>query len=64
MASEKAMVESGTKERVAFELMKHVGERDQANTGDRVYWLKLYEQCLTVTTGGSSEHALAGWKAG
>lgn len=52
-------VESDSKQRVAFELMKHIGvecfhtDKEAQQTKD--YWLKLYRQCYKATKGGSLE---------
>jgi hypothetical protein len=48
-------VRSDAKERVAFDLMEHIGNQcfdsDQAAQKTKDYWLKLYQQCLKATKG-------------
>lgn len=55
-------IESDAKQRVAFDLMKHIGnqcystDKDTQSTKD--YWLKLYRQCYKATNGNSQESIL------
>jgi hypothetical protein len=47
-------IENSSKERVAFELAKHIaalGNEPDTTLRDRKYWLTLYCQCLKATTG-------------
>jgi hypothetical protein len=50
-----------SKYRVAFELMLAIAEEDGKQFGKpdaRAYYLKRYQQCLKVVSGGSAEEAL------
>jgi len=52
-------VVSDAKQRVAFDLMKHIGnacfDTDKASQKTKDYWLKLYRQCYKAANGGSLE---------
>jgi len=52
-------VVSDAKQRVAFDLMKHIGiecyKTDQEAQKTKDYWLKLYRQCYKAANGGSLE---------
>jgi hypothetical protein len=50
-----------SKYRVAFDLVMAIAEEDGKQFGKpdpRTYYLKLYQQCLKVVSGGSAEEAL------
>lgn len=53
---------SDARQRVAFDLMKHIGVQcynaDMRPQGTRDYWLKLYHQCFKATNGDPIEEIL------
>ncbi|NMF90992.1 hypothetical protein [Aromatoleum petrolei] len=55
-------VVSDAKQRVAFDLMKFIGEKcyatDRGAQETKDYWLKLYRQCYKAANGGSVESIL------
>jgi|SaaInl8_200m_RNA_FD_contig_81_410074_length_1634_multi_3_in_0_out_0_2 hypothetical protein len=54
-------IKSNSKERVAFDLMKHISlkeKRQGDNQQDRKHWLTLYSQCLKATYGFPLESIL------
>ena len=54
-------VKSDSKSRVAFDLMEHIGRRDNIpdeQKKSRSYWLTLYVQCLKATSGEALQYVL------
>ncbi|MGA2624798.1 MAG: hypothetical protein ABSF91_13140 [Bacteroidota bacterium] len=53
MADEKLQLEHDSKERVAFDLMKHIASiaEKEPSPKDRAYFFKLYRQCYKATRG-------------
>ncbi|MGJ7486904.1 hypothetical protein ACSFA2_16710 [Variovorax sp. LT2P21] len=55
-------VKADAHERVAFDLLTLIDrhEQDDKHEKTREYFLKLYEQCYSVTIGRTAKRALAG----
>jgi hypothetical protein len=55
-------VKSDAKQRVAFDLMYHIGSQcydsDKAAQKSKEYWLKLYRQCWKAANGNALESIL------
>ena len=52
-------IQSESKSRVAFDLMKWIANYESAqDTANRDYWLKLYNQCYKAADGISLKYVL------
>ena len=49
--AEQEQSSSGTKQRVAYDLMKTIDHYAKDVTRDAAYYLKLYRRCLKATSG-------------
>ena len=50
MKNEKIMI-SDSKERVAYDLMLQISDKEKDEKKDRAYWLTLYNQCYNAAIG-------------